>query len=354
MRVVSPDTAEQIAINNLRLDSDAVDFTTIEALAALLRRCGAFRCPCPPSTLIRASMALLHGIRDDTQSRGLLSDVLEQAVSYGDFIECREITGHSNARLLYIAPPSFVELSSGRFLIFGIAVDDNLIVPPDLAHNIEYSRHARLIQSVDRNQTRLSLLSSGVIEIAVDYWLKAPTPTSAGDHYQKYAAALETCSRPGIVDDLIILDSDTPVHFYNGRWIKVKRQTGAFVARRPQIYGAPLWAYVELVDGTLTRLLDFPMYENKWRACDEAWHLQLAIDATRGLPQVYRLRCGAHSTHGVLELFSPIPSWVQRRWDYVGEPVPSSGSLLAYRFDLGVIDAELQFASERIWLAERR
>jgi len=352
MRVVKPETVEQSAVHSLGLDETALDFSSVEVLAALLRRCGAFRCPCSPSTLVRESMALLNGLRDDQECRELLPDVLDQLVSYGDFIECMEITRQSQARLLYLAPPGFVEVAPARFLILGIAVDDNQVMPSNVARLLEYSGHARLLRSTDPVQTRLALLGSGLIEISGDDWLRAPTLRCAEDHLRSYASALSEGDRPGSVDELTILDPDTPVRFYRGRWVQPRNHTGSFIARRPQLYGAPLWSYVELVNGELMRLLDLPTHENKWRACDEAWHLQQAIDATRGHPQLYRLRKSARPTDCVLDLFSPIPSWAQRRWDYVGERVASTGSLFAYRFDRRALDAELEFARARMWLGE--
>ena len=54
----------------------------------------------------------------------------------------------------------------------------------------------------------------------------------------------------------------------------------------------------------------------------------------------------------LLELFSPVPSWAQRRWDALGEPVPGAKCLFAYRIPNSEIDEELDFAREALWLAE--
>jgi hypothetical protein len=54
----------------------------------------------------------------------------------------------------------------------------------------------------------------------------------------------------------------------------------------------------------------------------------------------------------VLEFFSPAPAWARRRWDAIGEPVPSAGSLFAYRIPKAEIDEERRFAREALWLEE--
>jgi hypothetical protein len=108
---------------------------------------------------------------------------------------------------------------------------------------------------------------------------------------------------------------------------------------------------MEMRDGNPERLIDFPLAGSRWRGCDEAWHLQMAIDAQRGEPQQYRIRIGPGNTR-VIELFSPVPMWARRKWDAVGEPVSTSGCLFAYRLAESEIAEELRFAHEVLWLDE--
>lgn len=153
------------------------------------------------------------------------------------------------------------------------------------------------------------------------------------------------------IPGLLLLDPDRSVRFYSGRWIEPRFQSGRFVARRSQAYGADLWCYVQLRDGYPERLIDLPTSGSRWRGCDEAWRLQMAIDAHRGDPQRFRIRPGPQATR-ILELFSPIPMWARRRWDAVGELVLASGCLFAYRFAEGEGKEELRFANDMLWLNE--
>jgi hypothetical protein len=104
-------------------------------------------------------------------------------------------------------------------------------------------------------------------------------------------------------------------------------------------------------DGYPERLIDLPVAHSRWHGCDEAWHLQMAIDAQRGEHQRFRLRPGPGSTR-VMELFSPVPMWSRRRWDAVGDPLTASGCLFAYRLPEAEVAEEVRFAREALWLDE--
>jgi hypothetical protein len=77
----------------------------------------------------------------------------------------------------------------------------------------------------------------------------------------------------------------------------------------------------------------------------------MAIDAQRGSPQRFRVTPSVGDTV-VLEFFSPVPAWARRRWDAIGELVPSTGSLFAYRILKAEIDEERRFARDTLWLEE--
>jgi hypothetical protein len=67
---------------------------------------------------------------------------------------------------------------------------------------------------------------------------------------------------------------------------------------------------MNLENGTITKLIDLPLPKDRWRGCDAAWHLQMAIDAHRGSPQRFRVTAAGDDV--VLELFSPAPAWARR------------------------------------------
>jgi hypothetical protein len=88
------------------------------------------------------------------------------------------------------------------------------------------------------------------------------------------------------------------------------------------------------------------------RGCDEAWRLQLAIDALARHPQRFRVRRSTPSENIVVDFFSPIPRWAQRRWDVLGEAVEPDRSLFAYRFPWAEFSAVRRDLEDDLWLTE--
>ena len=53
----------------------------------------------------------------------------------------------------------------------------------------------------------------------------------------------------------------------------------------------------------------------------------------------------------VVEFFSPIPAWAQRRLDMIGHPVPAAGTLFAYRMGEQEWQSEKQILEDDLWLS---
>jgi hypothetical protein len=119
------------------------------------------------------------------------------------------------------------------------------------------------------------------------------------------------------------------------------------VVRRPQAFGADLWGYAELGGGEVLKLLDLPLPGDRWRGCDAAWRLQLAIDALAGRPQGYRVVSGERSR---FDLFAPIPLWARRRLSIMGEEVDPVGCLMSFEFARDSAAAEERFLNEQLYL----
>src|SRR5262249_45821917 len=120
------------------------------------------------------------------------------------------------------------------------------------------------------------------------------------------------------------------------------------VARRPQVYGGPLWGFAYLENGNVMKFLDFPLKGTRWCGCDVAWQLQMAIDQGRGTPQKYRKRPVAGGTY--LDFFSPIPLWAQRRLCVVGRSAPPEHCLLSYWVPEREIATEEDYVQKHLWL----
>lgn len=353
MRQLSAAEVHARKIRELGLDPDALDLETPEGLAGALRRAASYLCPCSPATLVRAVVRPLRGLVPDLdKTKQFVEETLEGMIAHGDILEQPELQeGAPSARvLLYAAPASFVARQSGLVVLLGVAADQLSPLPEELERRIQYLGHVRRLTPSGDEDLRSELRQFGLLELTSDAWLKGPKPSTASQAVAASDRALDVVAPSRDIPGLLLLDPTKPVRYYRGRWAEPKAQTGRFVARRQQAYGADLWCYVQLTNGQPERMIDLPPRGSRWRGCDEAWHLQMAIDAQLGSAQCFRVTPSRDAV--VLELFSPAPAWARRRWDAIGEPVPSAGSLFAYRIPKTEIEEERGFAREALWLEE--
>ena len=355
MRQLCPAEVHKQKVAELGLDPDAVDLASVEAIAGALRRAASFLCPCSAPTLVRGVVRPLRGLVDDTDAiKGLVEETLEAMIAHGDILEYRDVeeeSGYGAASLLYAAPAGFVVRDSGAVILLGVLSDQLSPLPHALELRIEYLNHVRRLTPAPEEDLRSDLVQLGLIEISYNSWLRAPQGQTSEQHLARLNRVLDAAAPSREVPGLSLLDPSKGVRYYRGRWVEPRAHSGRFVARRRQAYGADLWCYLEMRHGNPERLIDLPVKGSRWRACDEAWHLQMAIDAERGEPQLFRVHPGPVGTL-VIELFSPVPMWARRRWDAVGEPVPASGCLFAYRMAEAEFAEEMRFAREALWLNE--
>lgn len=321
----------------------------VAVLSALLRRAASLSCPCPPATLTRRVRMGLRGlVAEEEHVEDLIAGLVDALTGYGDLIEA---PGRDDARLhLYLAPPSFVRTSKQRCLLLGIAPDGADHVPAGIAARISRQGHACILEERAGEDLPAMLRGLGLLEIKDDIWFKRPVGETAVQLIQRHDGKLSQGTVIGQVDDLEVIDPAKPVHFYRGRWVKPGRLSGKFVGRRPQAYGAPLWCYVQLSDGRPVHLLD--LHTSEWRGCDQAWLLQMALDANAGHPQEFGAEL-ADSGAVVLRFFGPVPSWWQRRWDVVATRVDAKACLFAYEMSYDQYEAELGRLASELWLFER-
>jgi hypothetical protein len=322
-------------------------------LAALVRRAAGILCPCSERTIFRAVLESLDRLAEDAaQLETDVETALEKAMIAGDLLEFSQATtGDPSAKgtWVFAAPPSFMARPSGSVFIMGIAPDEPSPLPASLSVRIIYERHFRLIHQESSENLPQILRELGVLELSEQGWLKWPKEETAKNFLDRLERALMAQPVSGSVPDLLILDSARDPSYYKGRWTAPRRETGCFVARRPQAYGAPLWGFAHLTEGVLDKFLDFPLRRDRWRGSDFAWHLQLAIDACRGAPQKYQRRRGAGGV--CLDFFSPLPLWAERRLAVIGRPAERHHCLFTYQFPERELTAEEEFLRKHLWLS---
>lgn len=325
-----------------------------EAIACALRRVASFLCPCPAASLVRNVVQPLRGLNADLEFvKNSVEETIDAMAAHGDLLEHRdvEVDDKSGVPLVYAAPPSFVARESGAVILLGIAADERSALPAELENRICFQSHVRTLHPVAGEKLPEVLVDLGLIQIPYKDWLKSPAHETASEHVNRLDSLLTQATPSRDVPGLSLLDGSRPVRYYRGRWTEPKKQSGRFVARRSQAYGADLWSYVELNDGNPVRLIDFPISMGRWRGCDEAWYLQMALDSAIGKPQQFQVLADGEGC-GLLKLFSPVPMWVRRRWDAVGVSVQTSGCLFSYRLHEAEIEEERAFAKAALWLDE--
>jgi len=353
--VIEEISAEQllsISRDVLGLPAPAGDPIDEPFLAALVRRAAGMLCPCSPATLAAAADDSLQYLADDREElTRRIAEVIEALIIAGDLLELNQVTTDDpnvKGTWVFAAPPSFVVRPSGGIFILGIAPDEASPLPASLSERIIYEGTSRVLAATSEDLPSV-LRELGLLELADTVWMRAPrqeSATSCRDGLFRRLSAQPPC---GAIDDISILDSARPVDYYRGRWRSPAHDSGTFVARRPQAYGAPLWGFATMADGVAIQFLDFPLKGNRWRGCDAAWHLQMAIDHCNGTPQHYRRTPIAGAVR--LDFFSPLPLWGQRRLAILGKRVPPQKCLISYAIPEREVAAEEAFMEDRLWLA---
>ena len=322
-------------------------------LAALLRRSAGIHCPCSRITLRAALLECLqHLSLDETPLSHRIDTIIEGLIVGGDLLELHDVTTVDpdvKGTWVFAAPPSYVVRPSGEIFLLGIVPDQDVFLPESLASRISIEGLTRMIVPGPGKDLSAELDEQGLQRLSDEAWLKSPRKEQPENLLSRFNRRLVEQPPSGTVNDLEIMDPERPVTYYRGRWADPGDRTGTFVARRPQEYGAPIWCLVELGVGAVVRLLDLPLRKSRWRGCDEAWHLQMAIDHCRHNPQIYRRW---HDGDGVcFDFLSPLPEWSQRRFMIFGRPVLPERSLMSYWLPAEAAEIEERFLRERLWLS---
>lgn len=325
-------------------------------MAAILRRLSDYTCPCAPSVLAGVALAAIQPLGAATTSdlKNQIEESIENLLISGDLLELSRVSVYDREdkeSWLFVAPPSFVKRPSGRIYIFGIAPDDVPFLPDSLASRVHYVKAARFIDPEEGELLADILSSFGLREISNQAWIYSPKLESAQAYLQIIKLRISSEEKSGDIPGLTIIGHSIRQVAYRERWKSPQSDTGIFVARRPQAYGAPIWGVAELKDGITTKFLDLPFKESRLRGCDMAWRIQLALDRVNGTPATYR--CERESNGWLLHLSFPIPLWAQRKLSFIGSQ--NSNDLLAQPFSFWIPDTELlteqQFLNDFLWFS---
>ncbi|WP_395110610.1 hypothetical protein [Actinomadura sp. SCN-SB] len=292
---------------------------------------------------------------DDKLSRDDLADLLDLLVSAGDLLELRQ-SGDLSGRLLYLGPPSYVERQRGQYRLLGIRPFGAPLISSDLAGAVQYEGHARSI-ALAPAEAEAQLATLGLHKIRRKQWIRRPPEIGPGELITRFQDRLSAVAPAGAVEGMTVIDSAAKVTYYRGRWRPLAvSDSGLFVARRPQDYGADLWCVALVTEDAAVRLVDLPVDDPAAPGHDEAWRVQAALDAVGGRPQIFRagpcsgLGTGADWT---VDLFTPLPRWAERYLELVGMPIPrSTGALRSYRVPEAEMGGLADFLASMLWMRQ--
>lgn len=322
-------------------------------LAFSLRRLAGFLCPCSPRTLVRSMLESHRGlVADQSDFAEKVEQVIEALVAVGDLLELGDVALEGEqvrGTWLVAAPPTFVIRESGTAILLGLASDEQTPLPTEMRSRVITDRALRFIKPHPGEDLGQTLREFGLRELSSATWMKVPRHASASELVASYRNRLSACTRAGEVSDLLVLDGLRPTRRYRARWTTPNSLSGEFVVRRPQMYGADLWGFATLLDGRPQRILDLPLQGDRWRGCDAAWRIQMAMDALSGRPQSYRLVETSNACR--FDFFSPVPAWARRRLATIGEEVDGEGCLMSFRVNTAEAEAEERFLGEILYLS---
>lgn len=345
MKEVLTASCEQLGIPQSSVIEDTL-------LAGMLRRAAGVHCPCSLATLTAAVTESLSYLTDgSSELENRLNAAAEGLIVIGDLLELNQVTvddPNAKGTWVFSAPPGFIVRPNGNIFLVGIVPDEATPLPASLGARLRYESFARILVPGDGEDLPPVLRELGLREIPASAWIKGPKTETAARLRDDMMRRLSEQPPSGTIEECSILLSERPVDYYSRRWVVPGDHTGAFVARRPQAYGAALWGFAQLENGNVTRFLDFPLKGTRWRGCDVAWHLQMAIDQSRGMPQKYRNRPGRGGMF--LDFFSPIPLWAQRRLCVVGRLAEPERCLLSYWVPECELAAEEEHVQRQLWL----
>lgn len=342
----------RLSREELGLPTPLTDEIDNAQIAGSLRHAAGILCPCSPSTLVDAVLDSFRYLsRDDGHIAERVSAATEALIICSDLLELNQVTIDDplvKATWIFAAPPSFVQRPGGSIFLIGITPDASTPLPASLNARVAYAGYTRVLTPEPSENLPVILHELGLHEIPKSAWLKAPKSGSATELRDAMVQRLSAQAPSGAVPDVSILDPARKVDYYPGRWVSPTNESGNFISRRPQAYGAPLWGFAQLVDGRVNKFLDFPLRGTRWRGCDLAWQLQMAIDCCRETPQHYRRR--PDSTGSVFDFFSPLPLWAQRRLAVLGRPASRERCLFSYWIPERELASEEAFLQDHLWL----
>lgn len=320
VRVVSPDQALQSLREDLQLSQTPTASDGVALLAAVLRRAGGFMCPSPQAAILSAVKRALVTLPDmASELEEGLHEVFDALLVAGDFVDISSVStpeGAENRSRIFCGPPSFLVIGERAYL-FGVAPDDASFLTATLQAKVRFDGPTRYLEVNPSADVASTLSGLGLRQHTEATWLSRITNDTPQTHLTHLLNRMERDGHPGQIPCVEILQHTAGLPLaYQQRWRAPATESGLYVARAPQEFGPTLWYIASLDQGHIERSMLLPLSGSGGRACDQAWRVQLAIDATSGNPARYSMREEADGYR--VRLSFPIPLSARRRLLYLG------------------------------------
>lgn len=319
-----------------------------ENLSCLIRRAASILCPCTPNMLVMSIVKPLEIYNNESEIEEKVLKLLEKMIESGEIIQSNDENMKETVRII---PPTYIRVVENYVYIMGGQCDNNNYVPDIFRNRIEYYGHLRRIKMEKEEEYKI-LEVNGFVELSLGSWLKMPKKET----YESYKKNIDKYMDERIIEknnylNVKIIETCRKVDWYKGRWTDSKGKSGRYVGRRERKYGPDLWCYFEIKNGLVKKLVDLPIRDLRWRACDEAWRLQMAIDACNGANQKYTIKKIFNNSY-VIKYFSPLPLWYRRRMQFIGVERKPEGCMISFEIKEENINEEKRICEEYMWLKQ--
>jgi len=348
-RLLHPaDLRAQIA-HDLGIQSEPV--STGVVLAQSLRRLCGLLCPAPRELIVERAVQSLDVMLevDQAELKEIIHETIEALILAGDLAEVTDTQSDCQSRTsLYLCAPRFMRLGD-RCYVLGIATDDARFLPDDISAELIYEgavRYLPYMMPVD------DIERLGLREISPKHWsrkLPYGDPEVIRETMEERLRIRGTDGDPG---DIRLLSHTGLSMRYQERWRAPTDESGYYVFRVERAFGAAAWFVGVFSVGRCMRYLAIDPIEPGGRACDAAWLLQLAIDATNGHANTYELK--ANDGRVTIRPNFPLPNQVRRQLSLLAGRIPSMGApqeVLSFAPD--VVDEAEAILQHACWFVRR-
>ncbi|MEX2374325.1 MAG: hypothetical protein WD942_01910 [Dehalococcoidia bacterium] len=317
-------------------------------IAQSIRRTSSVIGPLPKRGLtdsVHRALSALY-VADDLRDR--VNDAVDDLAQQSELVTDEAASDGNRTTVYRLIGPRVVLHDSGIGVVQGEGPDGQSILPDELRQSLHWRGGTRLLLVSDESQAILRSL--GFFFQDFEVWVKEPGFESASqvvEHFKPEA------SDPRDIEGLTVIDPNAQVSYYRGRWRELRStDDGLMVGRRSWDYGDGWWCVVLTRGGTVVGHQD--LHPSKLTtSADQAWLVQCAIDHLNATPQLYSIsESGGTASGGALSIYSPVPSWISRRWTVLGESVkPARGALATWRFlDAETLHIEAEHLRKTLWL----